>query len=331
MPKFDPILPQHIDSTMLTCFRSCPQKYYKEFVLGLRPPGISIDLHAGGCFATACEVIRKAFYGSHLSQADAMLKGHAAFQIAWGDFEIPEFKKTAKTRENVWLAVEEYFKHFSLATDHIQPYYISGVPTFEFTFAVPLEPAVNPVEYMDGPEEAPSSVLLHDHAFAFPLHPSGEPFLYTGRFDMLGSYNSRPCVVDDKTSGRSISTGWSDQWNLRNQFIGYTWACRQMGIDLDTVVPRGITILKTKTDFAEAIKLYSDDLRSRWLEQLRRDLWRIRRAWDEGYFDFNFADACTAYGNCIFMDMCASPNPENWVEAFEVRRWNPLHKDPIAA
>ena len=43
-----PILPGYIDATMTTCFRSCPRKFYDEFVLGLRPPGLSIDLHAGG-------------------------------------------------------------------------------------------------------------------------------------------------------------------------------------------------------------------------------------------------------------------------------------------
>lgn len=317
MPALQPILPQYIDSTMLTCFRSCPQKYYKEFVCGLRPPGMSVDLHAGACFATACEIFRKSFYGDHLSVQDAMLKAHAAFMVAWGDFEIPEFKKTAKTKDNTWFAVEEYFKHFAPATDHIQPYYFDGKPTFEFTFAIPLEPATNvPPEQGHG---------------QFPLHPSGDPFLYTGRFDMFGSYAGKPTPVDDKTSGRSISTGWSDQWNLRNQFIGYTWACRQMGMDVDTVIPRGITILKTKIDFAEAIKTYSESLRNRWLDQVRRDLWRLRRSWDEGYFDFNFADACTAYGNCIFMDMCRSDEPENWANDFEVRRWNPLIKDPVGA
>lgn len=313
-----PVLQPYIDSTMLTCFRSCPRKFYHEFVLGLRPPGVSIDLHAGGCFATAMEVFRKSFYGENLSVDDAKQKALAAFLVAWGDFEIPEYKKTAKTKDRMWDAVEEYIVKFPPATDHIQPFYVEGRPTFEFTFAVPLEPVCDPEDTydMDGT--------------AFPPHPvTGEPFLYSGRFDMFGSYQGKPVVMDDKTSGRSISTGWAEQWNLRNQFIGYTWACRQLGIDLDTVVPRGITILKTKIDFGEAIKTYSESLRIRWLEQVRRDLWRIVRCWNENYWDYNFADACTAYGNCIFMDMCKSSEPENWANDFVVNRWNPLAKNPI--
>lgn len=316
MTDLVPILPQYIDSTMLTAFRSCPQKYFTEFVLGLRPTGISVDLHAGACFAKAMEVFRKSFYGDNLSTEDAKQKALAAFLVEWGDFEIPEYKKTAKTRERMWDAVEEYITKFPPATDHIQPYFFDGKPSFEFTFAIPLEPACNPDIMGNGPINC------------FPLHPSGEPFLYTGRFDMFGSYQGRPCPVDDKTSGRSISSGWSDQWNLRNQFIGYTWACRQSGIDTDTIIPRGIAILKTKIDFDEAIKVYSESLRQKWLEQLRRDLWRIRRSWDEKYWDYNFGDTCTSYGNCMFMDMCRSDTPETWAQEFVVRRWNPLHKDP---
>lgn len=309
-----PILQQYIDSTMLTCFRSCPKKFHNEFICGLRPPGISVDLHAGACFAKAMEVFRKEYWAGSHNIADSLMRANAAFQVEWGDFEIPEFKKTSKTRERMWEAVEAYVAKFPPTTDHITPFFVAGKPTFEFTFAVPLEPACHPG---GGTEDT-----------HFPLHPNGEPFVYTGRFDMLGQYQSRPVVLDDKTSGRSISSGWSEQWNLRNQFIGYTWACRQSGLDLDTCVPRGVAVLKTKIDFDEAIKVYSESLRIKWLIQLRRDLWRLRHSWDAGYFDYNFGDACTSYGTCMFMDMCRSDTPENWANDFEIRRWNPLAKDP---
>lgn len=325
-----PILPQVIDSTILVCARSCMQKAHNEFILGLRPPGISVDLHAGACFATALEVFRKSFYDANLPLEQAKQKALAAYLIEWGDFEIPDFKKTNKTKDRVWDAVEEYIDKFPPATDHVQPYFVSGRSTYEFTFAIPLEPAVNPIDYIDGPPEAQSHVKLHAHANAFPLHPSGDPFIYAGRFDMFGKLqNTTPCILDDKTTGRSISSGWADQWNLRNQFIGYTWACRALGLNLDTVVVRGIAIQKTQISFGEAIKTYSDHLRAKWLEQLRRDLWRIRRAWDEGYWDYNFGDTCTAYGNCMYMDMCASQQPMTWANDFEVRRWSPLDKNPV--
>ena len=156
-----PILPPFIDSTMLTCFRSCPRKFYNEFVLGLRPPGISHDLHAGGAFAAAIEAYRRAVFGRHLPDDEAQRAALAAFLVYWGDYEVPEHKKTAKSRERMWEAVEEYISKFPPLTDHVQPYAVDGDPTFEFTFAIPLEPAV---QYSDI-ETARANGY-------WPLHPS---------------------------------------------------------------------------------------------------------------------------------------------------------------
>ncbi len=307
-------LPTHIDSTMMTCFRSCPQKYYREFVQGLRPAGVSIDLHAGACFASALEETRRQVWLHSKPLADALIIAQARFFQEWGDVEAPEWKRTAKTKDRVWEAVESYFAHYSPLTDHVRPYVAAdGSPTLEYTFAIPLEPTSG----------------LNDGR-SFPPHPSGDPFLYCGRFDMVGEYQSRPVVCDEKTTGSSIGKNWAYQWDLRSQFIGYVWACQQDGNfpDLDTVIVRGIAIQKEQIVHVEAIKLYSNTLISRWHNQLRRDLWRLVRCHEVGYFDFNLGDACTSYGACVFMAACASAQPDTWLQDFEVRHWNPLDKNP---
>lgn len=311
-------LPIYVDSTMLTCFRSCGQKFWKEFILGRRPPGLSIDLHAGACFATALETIRRHIFRDKKPFHEALILGHAAFMQAWGEFEIPPHKNTSKTKDRVWEAVEDYFKTYSPLTDHVQPYIASnGEPTLEYTFAIPLEPAAHPQD---------SDLFAKD---VFPLHPSGSPFLYCGRFDMLGVSNGETIPVDEKTSGRSADTNWAESWNLRNQFLGYVWALRQCGLDTSSLLVRGVSILKTKLGQAEALKTYSDGLLKRWHEQLRRDLWRIRRSWNEDYWDYNFGDTCTQYGNCVFMASCQSEQPLLWLQDLEVRSWNPLAKNPV--
>lgn len=321
----DALLPQQIDSTMMSCFRSCPQKFYNEFCLGLRPPGLSVDLHAGACFAAALE----AFYTQYELQrglADplersesALLYAHSVFMGEWGDFEIPDYKRTSKTKDRMWEAFEDYLRVYPPETDHVKPLLLEGKPSMEFSFAVPLEPAA---PFIDGEREP----IAHKY---FPLHPSGDPFIYCGRFDSFAEYLGRRVVRDEKTTGRSIGRDWAEQWDLRSQFIGYTWASKQLGYDdVDTVVVRGIAIQKTQFGHAEAIKVYSDHLRAVWIEQLRRDLWRLRRAWDARYFDYNLGETCTSYGNCQFMPLCTSATPESWYSMFEVRRWNPLEKDP---
>ena len=314
-----PILPAYIDSTMMSAFRSCPRKFYNEFVLGLRPSGISVDLHAGGVFAHCLEVVRKEVFLNGRSLAEALLRANAEFEIRWGDFEIPEHKKTNKRPERVWAAVESYFTQYPPLTDHIQPYYSEGKPTFEFTFAIPLEPI------------APKDRVFLCRDTEWPAHPvTGEPFLYTGRFDMLGQYLGRPVVEDDKTSGSGHYVNWTEKWDLRSQFIGYTWACQQLGLEVEEVVVRGVGIQIRDIAHAEAIKPYSNHLRALWLEQLRRDLWRLVDCYNSGYFDYNLGESCTSFGNCIFIQPCQSPDPEPWLKTFDVRRWDPTQANPVA-
>lgn len=307
-----PELPLHVDSTMMTTARSCLQKFYDTFILGCALPGVSIDLHAGACFASALEEVYTQIWANNRDFQDALLIAHAKFMIEWGDVEVPEWKRTAKNKDRVWEAVEHYFTTWSPRTDPVQPYKdASGKPTIEYTFAIPLEPT--------------SSA---DDGASFPLHPSGSPFIYCGRFDMLGDLAGKPVPKDDKTTGGSIGQAWASQWNLRSQFMGYVWACQQCGIPTDSVVVRGLAIQKTQFLTAEAIIPFSNQLISRWHEQLRRDLWRIRRAWDSQRWDYNFGDTCTQYGLCPFMDACQSQSPENWLSGFQQRRWNPLNKNP---
>lgn len=296
---------------MLTAFKSCPQKFYLEFVLGYRPKGgPSIDLHAGGCFASAVEEVRLQVHQQKRPLSDALAVAHAKFMTQWGDLEPPEHntRKKAKSKDNVWYGVETYFDRWSPLTDYVKPFKTSeDKPTLEYTFALPLEDP------------------------AFPRHPLiDEPFIYAGKFDMLGELYGRPVPLDDKTTS-GIGPTWADQWDLRSQFLGYIWALQQCGIDADTAVIRGISFQVTEVKLIEAIRPYSKFLVQRWYEQLRRDLHRMVECYREDYWDFNLAESCTAYGGCMFKSVCQSSNAENWLTEFDIRHWNPLsHKQPQA-
>lgn len=303
-------LPQHIDATERVCFVQCPQKFYREFCEGRRPSGLSVDLHAGGCFSVAVEEVYKQFCAGNTDPE--IYLGHALLRYTqeWGDFpKLAEHmpKKTVKTFERVWAAVEDYFRTYNPETDHVQPHRNAlGEPSVEFTFAIPLDDPI------------------------FPRHPSGEPFIYCGRFDLLGRIESLGGAIaplDNKTTGRTPSN-FSEQWDLRSQFIGYVWACRTLGLDCRYLVARGTVILTKEIRQLEVVKPYSDHLIDLWYHQLARDLHRMVNCWNAGYFDYDLGEACTAYGMCIFAEACQSPTPDAWLNNFEVRHWNPLHRDP---
>lgn len=306
------LLPVNVDSTMMGCFRNCPQKFYNEFILGLRPMETSIDLHAGACFAKARETFNIAYHTTCADLGDrerldkARSLAHQAYSIAWGDVEAPH--DSPKTYDNVWEAFEQFLRTYPPKTDHVQPYFIEGIPTFEHRFAIPLDPA-----------------------WGFPLHPvTKEPFIYSGRFDMLGTWHNRPCVEDDKTT-KSAGAKWGDQWSLRSQFIGYVWACQREGItNLDTVVIRGIVIQKTGLRQLESVKHYPAHVVERWLERLRYDLRLLVGSWNTRYWPHDYGDNCSRYGSCAFTDLCYAKD-ENVAAlrtSYIIKRWDPLAQDP---
>lgn len=53
-----PMFPHAIDSTMLATFRSCPQKFFRQYIQHWKPKTESVHLIAGGAFAAGIEAAR---------------------------------------------------------------------------------------------------------------------------------------------------------------------------------------------------------------------------------------------------------------------------------
>jgi hypothetical protein len=205
-----------------------------------------------------------------------------------------------KSIDRLIQAFAYYFRAFPMSTDPVQPYRkTNGKPMVEFSFALPLD------EDLRHPE-------------------TGEPIIYTGRADMIATYAGALSVYDDKTTSQ-LGPKWGNQWNRRAQFTGYTWAARAYGIPVTQVIVRGIAILKTEINHAQAITSRSEHHVNEWHTQILRDIRRAIECWESGYFDVNLSDACGAYGGCMFQQPCMSPNPDPWLESNFIRKiWDPL-------
>jgi PD-(D/E)XK nuclease superfamily len=259
----------------------------------------SVHLHAGGAWAKGLETAREAFYGDGLPESNSIGLGLEALITEYGSFDPGN---SSKSLDRLIEAFAYYFSAFPLPTDPVQPYRRKdGKPMVEFSFALPLD--INRVR-----------------------HPvTGEPIIYSGRADMIATYAGAVSVYDDKTTSQ-LGDSWAKQWNRRSQFTGYAWAAREYGIPVSQVVVRGIAILKTMVKHAEAITLRTPHHVAEWHEQACRDILRAIEAWKSGYWDVNLAEACSAYGGCLFMQPCMSSNPEPWLTGgnYSVRVWNPL-------
>lgn len=292
-------LPGVIDSTIRSDFVACPTRFHYSFMRKLGPPESSTDLIAGGSFAKGLEVFRKCFYGQKLSIRDSYEQSVLAAIQDYGDHQPPEHK-AAKSLDRVIEGLADYIQHYPPETDHIKPYFAGSDPCVEFTFSLPL-----PINH---PE-------------------TGEPFLYAGRFDMLGVRNEQLVVVDEKTTSQ-LGPTWVNKWNLRGQFTGYIWACQQFGYPVLGAIVRGISFLKNSFGHAEAIQLRAQWEVDQWYEQLLADVRRMVWAWENNWFDQAFDEACADFSGCPFQTLCKSSTPEAWVSKFGIRDWDPLKKVP---
>lgn len=296
-----PELPLYIDSTMVATFRACPRKFFYTFLHNLRAPGHSIHLAAGSAFAAGLEAMRNLQALNPAGPLPNETLWEAAVPpaiAAWGD--CPDDPESPKNLHNVLYALELYLQEFHPYADEVQPLVVGGKPTTEFSFAIPL-----PI-----------------------THPCGDPFIYVGRFDLLGRYSANDLLVvlDDKTAG-SLGSYWLKQWDMRGQFLGYLWACQKLGYNVHNVVVRGTGLLKTETNFLSLPLSYPQHLIKRWEQELYNTIELLIHYHERNYFPYNFADACSSYGGCPMQQLCQAEHPEQWLNNYKVEKWNPIAED----
>ena len=280
----------------MAAFKSCPQKANLEFIEHWKLRDQSVHLHAGAAYAAGMEAARTAFYIDGLDEPSSVATGLSALLKAYGTFECPP--ESAKSAERTAGALEFYFSHYRLGEDKAIPMTLPGGKRgIEFSFLEPID-------------------LVHPE--------TGDPMLYSGRMDMLCSYEGMNLGEDDKTASQ-LGASWPRQWDLRSQFTGYVWGAGRAGIKLDGFLVRGVSILKTKYDTLQAITYRPQWLIDRWYKQLLLDGQRMIEAWSAGYYDYNLDHACSEYGGCPFRGVCQMREPLPLLEQqFQRRKWDPV-------
>lgn len=288
--------PSIFDSSMLSCFKSCRQKFKKEYLDHWKPKEVSVHLHAGASYARGLEVARNAFYVEGLSADDSIAKGLTALLEAYGNFECPA--DSAKSAERMAGAFEFYFTQYPLTHEDAYPIELPGGRRgIEFSFAHPL-PICNP--------------------------DTGDPILYVGRMDAILHFCGGVFICDEKTTTQLGAT-WSRQWELRSQFTGYAWGCQQSGIRIDGAIVRGISILKTKYDTQQAVSYRPSWQVERWYNELLEWVEEAITCYKTNRWRYDLDGSCAEYGGCAFRSACSNQDETDWLETyFERREWNPL-------
>lgn len=293
-----PDFPHVVDNSLIAAFKACPQKAYKEYFQHWKSKIPSIHLHAGAAFAHGLEHARVAFYEEGASEEVAIARGVGALMRHWGDYpEDPD--DPPKSFARMCGALVYYFDTWRLPVDSAVPAMLpSGRRAVEFQFVEPIEEVCHP--------------------------ETGDPILYAGRTDMICSLANGIFIEDDKTTSQ-LGPSWPKKWELRSQFSGYVWAAARAGLHVDGVLVRGVSILKTKYDHAQALTYRSQWEIQRWYHETVKTIRRMITAWETGEWDYDLADACDSYGGCQFTQVCKAKNQQEWLPLyFERRAWDPV-------
>lgn len=310
--------PRVIDATMRSEWNTCDHLFFRRHCQGLvSNEQTGVDLHYGACLAKGLEVTRRKWFNG-TNQSVAVCDGADALLKQWGAYEFnPRTKnQEQKSLDNCLLALADYFKQWPLDYDPIKIHVHEGEPCIEFS----------------GAREIPNTE-----------HPdTGEPVVYSGRFDLIGDYEGSNWGLDDKTGPTSTTP---DKWRLRGQFTGYCWLAQEYGLPLTGFLVREIQPLTNSIKFNQVITPRPRWMIDAWLRQLQADVyqmtlvWHKYKHWEESIgrspypdavahphpFGQDFDNGCMAFNKaCQFMPLCSSPEPEKWLNSYRVDRWNPL-------
>lgn len=242
------LFPINFSHTMLSDLWTCEFKWYRAHVQRLTGVNRSGDLIAGGLFAKACEITRKAYFNDGLDEETAIDLGYTSILVG------EDTKDELKTNERMAFVFKQYFKKFRMDSSLIPCRLADGTHAIEYTFQL-------------------------DTGIAHPEIPD-QNIIFKGKLDGLYErlYMGKVTniyIVDEKTTktvrrvkgakGKLVDfAAEEDQYRMDGQFIGYHWAARQLGVKTNKSLIRRVPI---GTEFETAFELeipVTSVMLSRW-------------------------------------------------------------------
>lgn len=296
------------DATSLTLADTCLRKYQYRMLEGWNHPNKSVHLIFGGLYATALEHYYKFRAQGATSNEALILVVKETLINSWtyeisvedqlpvpGTGEPLRFDHNAKTRENLIRTIVWYVDTFE--DESISVVTLSnGKPAVELSFTLPVDDGV----------------------------------MFAGHIDRLVEYTSDYYVMDQKTTGGTITSSYFDGFNPDVQMSMYTFAGRMIySIPVKGVIIDAAQINVGFTRFERGFTFRSDSQLDEWYAEALGTVRRAQAASRDQYFPKN-TTACGNYGGCEFRRIC-SRSPEvrkNFLAADFVRgpTWDPLDR-----
>ena len=265
------------DSTSISTAMTCPRKYQFMMIEQLEPKVRSVHLIFGGLYATALEHFYKHLAsGASIDQATIAVVREALIATWDAEADAPiEFTDNKKTRFNLIRTIVWYIDEFgdekgsAITTVHKE----DGTPCVELSFSFELT----------------------------------DDIVLCGHLDRLVQYAEAYYVMDQKTTGGTISAHYFKQYKPDVQMSVYTYAGQIIlqspvrGVLIDaaqiavggTTFKRGFTY-RTPSELDEAIS------------DVQHIIEMTQHYTAAGHFPRNMT-ACNNYGGCPYREICSAP------------------------
>lgn len=302
------------DATSLKLAEECPRKYYYQMIEGWRPASASnVHLRFGSLYATALE-----HYYKH--RALGLSSQEALEEVV------------LEALLDTW---DERLYEEELEEDQPEPRPVigSGAPWVSDHAAKTRENLIRTIIwYVDQFEnEATEVVMLADGKPAVELSFSLEVddgIVFCGHLDRLVTYAHDKYVMDQKTTGSTISNNYFEGYNPDIQFSMYTFAGQSVfHIPLRGVIIDAAQIAVGFSRFERGFTFRSASQLSEWYDEMLTLIETTQGYARENHFPMN-RSSCGNYGGCPFRKVC-SRDPAvrpNFLAADFVKgpSWDPL-------
>lgn len=290
-----------IDSTSLGEFKVCPRKYLYSIIFGYQPREQSIHLTFGLLIHKARELYEHFRVAGQGHEEALELVVEWAMQATW-DKDLGRGQLTAHPLKNrltlirsiVWY-LDEFGNNDPLETIRLA----NGKPAVELSF-----------RFESG----------------FKTH-AGEAIVFCGHLDRIARMGEAIFICDIKTTGRTISPHFFNEFSPGNQFSMYSLAGRvAFATEVQGVVVDGLQIAAGFTRGLRGLVFRPPGVLDEylaasgwWLQQMEDCA--EKQSWPQN------DKSCGMFGGCAFQKVCSrSPGSRQLVldSDFTRRVWDPL-------
>lgn len=296
-------------ATTIKMAETCLRYYQYKMIEGWTPKGSGVHIKFGGHYATAIEH----FYKHLASGMDRDSAMRAIIREALIDTWEYEPCETCNGDGETMIMVSTGgvpYESVGTCPDCSGRGRVGGKPwNSEHNFKTRETLIRTIIWYLEQfKDDVAKPVILADGKPAVELSfqlPVDNDITFVGHLDRLADYANNLYVMDQKTTGSTLSARYFEQYSPDTQMSLYTFAGKAVfGVPIHGVIIDAAQIAVGFSRFERSFAFRTDRQLEEWYDSAMSTILRAQAATREAHFPMN-PSACGNYGGCEFRSVCS--------------------------